>query len=380
LRFEYIYDEFRREAVSGLIYKIVNKVNDKFYVGSTTRTMKKRMADHIRIARQGKHHSIIFQNAWNKYGEKSFTMHLLEECDEANVVEREQYYLDTLEPKYNIMKVAGRPPVNREASRQLALRLHREGIWSNDRPIIQYDLETGEEVGSYETAKEIADRDGFDRSAISMCCTGIRGSHGGFGWRFADGSTPEWKYEELGSPVVSYDPLTGKDVKGYKSIVEAVEDGFVSSNIGQCCLGNRNTHRDLGWRYADCEPRIIDRLREIRPVESFNLGTGVAVKVYENAYRAQKDGFNPSLIRLCLYGTRHSHKGLGWRYVGEEAKSKKRTLKKVIRIDMQTGEEKVYDSASSVKHDGFSPQKVGACCLGRRKTHKGFKWDYEANI
>lgn len=34
-------------------------------------------------------------------------MEILEYCDRLNVIEREQYYLDTLKPEYNILKTAG---------------------------------------------------------------------------------------------------------------------------------------------------------------------------------------------------------------------------------------------------------------------------------
>ena len=41
------------------------------------------------------------------YGYENFTLEILEYCDPAFILEREQYYLDTLKPEYNILKVAG---------------------------------------------------------------------------------------------------------------------------------------------------------------------------------------------------------------------------------------------------------------------------------
>lgn len=41
------------------------------------------------------------------YGHENFTLKVLEYCDPASILEREQYYLDTLKPGYNILKVAG---------------------------------------------------------------------------------------------------------------------------------------------------------------------------------------------------------------------------------------------------------------------------------
>ena len=36
-----------------------------------------------------------------------FMLEILEYCDPDMVIEREQYYIDTLKPEYNILKTAG---------------------------------------------------------------------------------------------------------------------------------------------------------------------------------------------------------------------------------------------------------------------------------
>ena len=87
------------------IYKITNLKNNKFYIGSTQRTFSKRWNDHKSLLKSNKHHSIILQRSWNKYGEDSFLFEILEEIDE-NIIEREQYYLDLLKPKYNVSPTA----------------------------------------------------------------------------------------------------------------------------------------------------------------------------------------------------------------------------------------------------------------------------------
>lgn len=44
-----------------------------------------------------------------KYGHSKFTLEILEYCDANCTIEREQYYIDTLKSRYNILKVAGSP-------------------------------------------------------------------------------------------------------------------------------------------------------------------------------------------------------------------------------------------------------------------------------
>lgn len=42
-----------------------------------------------------------------KYGHYKFSLDILEYCDPSSLIKREQYYLDKLNPEYNILKIAG---------------------------------------------------------------------------------------------------------------------------------------------------------------------------------------------------------------------------------------------------------------------------------
>lgn len=53
------------------IYKIINAVNNKFYVGSAV-NLRKRKARHFSELRTGKHKNRHLLAAWNKYGEQAF--------------------------------------------------------------------------------------------------------------------------------------------------------------------------------------------------------------------------------------------------------------------------------------------------------------------
>jgi group I intron endonuclease len=68
--------------MSGVIYKIVNLVNDKFYVGSTT-NKKVRFREHRKQLRGNRHHCKHLQAAWNKYGEEKFAFQVIEVIDNA---------------------------------------------------------------------------------------------------------------------------------------------------------------------------------------------------------------------------------------------------------------------------------------------------------
>jgi group I intron endonuclease len=60
------------------IYKIINVINNKFYVGSAV-DLKRRKTRHFSELRTGKHNNRHLQAAWVKYGEQAFVFVVVEE-------------------------------------------------------------------------------------------------------------------------------------------------------------------------------------------------------------------------------------------------------------------------------------------------------------
>jgi len=79
------------------IYKITNTVNGKFYVGSS-KNIKWRWYCHRHYLENNKHDNPKLQHSWNKHGKSNFTFEVIEETNSKMLLEREQYYLDTLKP------------------------------------------------------------------------------------------------------------------------------------------------------------------------------------------------------------------------------------------------------------------------------------------
>jgi len=105
------------------IYKIVNKDNGLFYLGSS-KHLHRRWAEHKTLLNSKKHHSKKLQNAWNKYGKNLFYFEIIEKVEtENNLLEKEQYFLDLLTPwkrgkGYNISKVANSPMKGRKQTKK----------------------------------------------------------------------------------------------------------------------------------------------------------------------------------------------------------------------------------------------------------------------
>jgi len=97
------------------IYKIINKLNNKFYLGSS-RDINSRIKQHKYKLKNKKHHSKALQNAWNKYDEGNFYFKLVESCEEGNLLVLERYYLDNYYGDYNCSRIAsgGNSPLSKE--------------------------------------------------------------------------------------------------------------------------------------------------------------------------------------------------------------------------------------------------------------------------
>jgi group I intron endonuclease len=91
------------------IYRWNNIVTGKSYIGSSL-NLSKRFNEyyylkyyHKRLSRS----SSIIYNSVIKYGHINFSLDILEYCNLSVLIEREQYYIDLLNPEYNILKKAG---------------------------------------------------------------------------------------------------------------------------------------------------------------------------------------------------------------------------------------------------------------------------------
>lgn len=75
------------------IYKIINVINNKFYIGSAV-NFSRRKARHFSELRHNKHKNRWLQASWNKYGEVAFVFVAVEEVsDKALLLETENRWL-----------------------------------------------------------------------------------------------------------------------------------------------------------------------------------------------------------------------------------------------------------------------------------------------
>ncbi len=79
------------------VYKIVCNKNGLSYIGSS-HNIYRRWVSHLVELNKNRHDNPKLQNAYNKYGKECFYIELVETCNADILLDREQYYLDTLKP------------------------------------------------------------------------------------------------------------------------------------------------------------------------------------------------------------------------------------------------------------------------------------------
>lgn len=110
------------------IYKLVNKVTGQCYVGQSQR-MEKRIKEHFRLLRGGKHSNIHLQRSFDKHGEVAFSGELEIECiDLAELDNLEEAFLQGnawfVQPTvYNIADFAKAPMRNKRHSEEVRTRI-----------------------------------------------------------------------------------------------------------------------------------------------------------------------------------------------------------------------------------------------------------------
>lgn len=93
------------------IYKILNRINGKFYIGSAF-DFNRRFVRHKRFLNSNCHINSHLQNAWNISGGCNFIFEILEIVENKSIlIKREQFWLDwtqcyNRDIGYNILKIA----------------------------------------------------------------------------------------------------------------------------------------------------------------------------------------------------------------------------------------------------------------------------------
>ncbi len=109
------------------IYKITNIITEDFYIGSSV-DLRSRINQHKSKLKNRSHPNNYLQNVYNKYGINNLSFEIVEHVDnKINLIFKEQFYIDTLNPRYNICKIAG-SCLGRKLSEETKLKISESHI------------------------------------------------------------------------------------------------------------------------------------------------------------------------------------------------------------------------------------------------------------
>ena len=167
------------------IYCIINTVNQKKYVGSS-KNLQMRLMQHRSRLRKNVHDNIKLQRSWNKYGEANFQFYILEFCEEEQLSNREQFYIDSMKPWFNVILEVERVSIPKESRAKMS-KSRKEGISNGtielyqEKPIYQYSLD-GDFIAEYPSIKQAAIACDINRSSINRFLSSIYKKGGNFLW------------------------------------------------------------------------------------------------------------------------------------------------------------------------------------------------------
>lgn len=153
------------------VYMIINIVNKHRYIGSSV-NIRQRLQVHRSLLRHNHHENQHLQNAWNKYGENNFIFTVLDKCDKEERFDKEQYYVNTLIPEYNIcVECVSLPPVSLESRKKMSKTVRKkinsgEFKLTHNKHVFVYDSK-GDFIREYESIRKAANALNINESTIT---------------------------------------------------------------------------------------------------------------------------------------------------------------------------------------------------------------------
>lgn len=209
----------------GYIYKIINSLNNKCYIGQTKRNPQLRWYEHKYYANKGVTYKSALYNAIQKYGIDHFSFKILEEIENDMLDEREVYYINIFDSFYNGYNNTIGGDGNKGCQRR---RKHEDII-----PELYEKLKSTEKVAKYLSISRITVRNVLKDKEI-----------------FTKYKRNSLDYKKLEVVQLSLD---SNILNNFSSLTEACEsiglDNKNVSELSKCCKGKRKTAYGFIWKY-----------------------------------------------------------------------------------------------------------------------------------
>lgn len=208
------------------IYKIVNRVNQKVYIGKTQGTIEERFKQHLSEYKKPRCEKRPLYDAMNKYGIENFSVELVEETN--NPEEQEQYWINYYRSYIGFSDCNG-----------YNATLGGDGKSYADKKAILSLFKSG--LNETEISKEL----GYDQSTIQNALYEAGITHK---------EIQEQGQNKYKKSVIMLNKDTEEQENSFNSLAEA-ERFLGKSNgrvhIAEVCNGKRNSAYGYRWKWAN---------------------------------------------------------------------------------------------------------------------------------
>ncbi len=272
------------------------KIKENYYVGSSINLIK-RLESHKSKLKLLKHENIYIQRCFNKYGKKECFFSILEFCEPDIRLIKEQFWINTLNPKLNLKPNC----------------LTQQNCITTSKPVFQYSL-NGEFIAEFPSVREAERILGI--SGIGNVARKVKSyfkSVGGFLWDYEKKTNLSYTNNSKKAKIkaVTMYNKEGIKIKSFESIADAAryilkpEDNF----DGLCaCISSVAKNKGIlvkdKYRYSYdnlefLKPLVLKRNYPILQCDT----SGNIIKEWESAIIAAESlNISTGAIRLALKG------------------------------------------------------------------------------
>ena len=332
------------------IYRILNIVNQKIYVGSAICFITRRYK-HLHELRHNKHSNSKLQRAYNKYGEENFIFEILEKVENKNdLINIEQKFIYLLNPFYNICRIA---------SSRLGVKASQ--ITKNKQRIskLNQSQETKNKISNTLKLKKIK-RTLEEKNRISLKLKGIpfTESHKDNISKslkiYSNNRTISHKKNLLKSLINNKHFLGLKHTDEYKEYMSDYKTNYWNNLKSKGIGGKKVIQYDLNGNY---------------------------IKTWNYITHAQKELKIYNITNACK-GINNTAGGFKWQYESDGLIYKREdkinpNFRKIIQYDINGNKIKIWDSIIMAANElNLNATNISQVCRGKGKTSGGYIWKY----
>lgn len=271
----------KKESVNeyvGYVYKVINKINGKIYIGETLNSVEKRFYQHCKDAYNKTYWNYYFYRAIRKYGSENFEVITLEQVININrrllkeqILKLEEKYIleyNSFKSGYN-SNSGGRHPLEvSQETRELQSKRKKEDLktkerleyarsfHNNEKKVVAYNYDNGDIIKTFNSIKEAGKYYNIDKSGIIKVCKKLTNYLGNI-----DNIRLTWRYEgdlyEIPYSIKVYNE-SGELLNKFITYADAARFYNIKhqETIVRCCQGKtKSTGRKKGnkliWRFIN---------------------------------------------------------------------------------------------------------------------------------